>query len=252
MKKFLWIVLIAGLLKAGWIIKFEEKGAQMPPDTSTNYISNGVLASVSEDEVFIINFKTEKIMFISHKEKEYYEGTVDEFISALSGVHSSMKKEMEEMMKKMPPEQRKMMEKMMSGPEIKIEKTGKTAEVLGYNTVIYNIEVTTPGPMKSTYKTESYISPDLKFVPSEISKEDAERVSKKFEKLTSQAGMFTIGKIEEGFTLKSVTYGSDGKNMSETRAILVKKGDIPSSVLEIPAGYKKAGSFKELYGIEMK
>lgn len=247
MKKFLWVILTVGFLKAGWIIKFEEKGPQMPADTSTNYISNGILANVSKDDVFIINFKTEKITFISHREKEYYEGTVDEFVSALSGIHSSMKKEMQEMMKDMPPEQRKMMEKMMSGPEVKVEKTGKTAKVLGYNTVIYNIKVTTPGPMKSTYKTEDYISPDLKIVPSEISKEDAERISKKFEKLTSQAGMFDIGKIEEGFSLKSVTYGPDGKKMSETRAISVKKGGIPSSVLKIPAGYKKARGFKELY-----
>lgn len=234
MKKVCGILLILGFLHAGWVIKFKEESKGMPPETTTAYISKGIVLHESKDGVFILDFKKEMIKIVSHKDKSYYEGTVDDFVSSLESIYTMMQKGLEGM----PPEQKKMMEKMMK-PEINIKKTDKKEKVLGYNTVVYEIEVTLPGPMKMKQKTEEYLAPDLKFVPSEISKEDAEKIAKKFEKIREKFKFFEVGKMKEGFVLKFVSYGPSGEIIHKKEAISIEEGDIPSSLLKIPTGYKE-------------
>lgn len=238
MKKFLWIFGIIGIINAGWIIKFEEKEKDEKPETTNTYISKGMIVFESKENVFIFDFKKEIIKIIDHDEKSYAEGTVDEYISFMEGMHSKMMERMEEI----PPQQRKMMEEMMKmmQPKISIRKLDKSEKILGYDTNVYEIEVETGGMYPVKTKSENYISPDLKFVPSEISKEDAEKISKKFEKIRDKFGFSNIiEKIEEGFILKSVSYDAKGKEIYKSQAILINKGEIPPALIQIPKGYKK-------------
>lgn len=241
MKKVCGILLIVGFLHAGWIIKFKEEGKGIPPETTTTYISKGIVLHQSKDVVFILDFKKELIRIISHKDKSYYEGTVDEFVSSLESIHTMMQKELEGM----PPEQREMMEEMMKRmkPEINITKKGKGEKILGYSTVIYEIRTKMGGPMRTEYKTLEYVAPDLKFVPSEISKEDAQKIAKKFEKIRERVEFSRFGEMEEGFVLKSISYGEGGEVIHKSEAISIKKGDIPDVLLKVPPGYKKEKAF---------
>ncbi|MEO0240324.1 MAG: hypothetical protein ABIM83_02550, partial [candidate division WOR-3 bacterium] len=120
MKKLLWICGIIGIIHAGWIIKFEEKEKNEKPETTNTYISKGIIVFETKENVFIFDFKKEIIRIIDHDEKSYAEGTIDEYISFIEGMHSRMMKKMEEI----PPEQRKMMEEMMKmmQPKINIKK----------------------------------------------------------------------------------------------------------------------------------
>ncbi|MEO0275353.1 MAG: DUF4412 domain-containing protein [candidate division WOR-3 bacterium] len=242
MKKFLLIYTITGILHGGWIIKFEEKAKDEKPETMKVYISKGMIVSEKKKEVFIFDFTKEIIRIIDHDEKSYFEGKLDEYISFYEKMERDVKGEIEERMKEIPPEYREIMEKMIK-PEvnINIRKLDKKEKILGYNTEVYEIETETKGTMFSMKtRTESYISPDLKFVPSEIRKEDAERISKKFEKIKDEYGFSNmISKIEEGFVLKSILYNEEGKEIYRTQAISINKGEIPSSLIEIPKGYEK-------------
>ncbi|MEO0245691.1 MAG: hypothetical protein ABIM82_05035, partial [candidate division WOR-3 bacterium] len=208
------------------------------PETTNTYISKGIIVFETKENVFIFDFKKEIIRIIDHDEKSYAEGTIDEYISFIEGMHSRMMKKMEEI----PPEQRKMMEEMMKmmQPKINIKKLDRSEKILGYNTEVYEVEVETGGMYPVKMKSQNYISPDLKFVPSEISKEDAEKISKKFEKIKDKYGFSNIiGKIEEGFTLKSISYDEKGEEIYRTQAISINKGEIPPSLIQIPKGYEK-------------
>jgi len=242
MKKFLLVLIITGILNAGWIIKFKEEAEGEKPETTTCYISKGVMVFESKEDVVLLDYKNEIIRMIDHEEKSYIETTVDEFINMYSG----MKKIMEEMMEEMPPQQREMMEKMMK-PKININKTSKTEKILGYNTFVYEIIMETYTPMGSIKtKSEEYISPDLDFLSSEISKEDAEKISKKFEKMMTEFSFFNmIGRIEKGWVLKWIYYGEGNKITNKGEAISINKGEIPSSLLKIPKGYKKKEILEE-------
>lgn len=247
MKKFLWVCSTVSIIYAGWIIKFEEKIKGEKPETTSAYISKGIMVFENKENVFVFDFKKEIIRIIDHEEKSYTEGTIDEYISFIEGMHSKMMEKMEEI----PPEQRKMIEEMMkmTQPKIKIRKLDKKEKILGYNTDVYEVEVETEGMHPVKTKSENYISPDLKFVPSEISKEDAEKISKKFEKIRDKYGFSNIiGKIEEGFILKSISYDFKGEEIYRSQAISINKGEIPSSLIQIPKGYKK----KELENIFME
>jgi len=242
MKKFLLVLIIAGVLNAGWIIKFKEEEQGEKSETTVTYISKGKMVFESKENVIILDYKNEIIRMIDHEEKSYIETTVDEFINMYSG----MKKEMEEMMKEMPPQQREMMEKMMK-PKININKTSKTEKILGYNTFVYEVKVETHTPM-GTMKTrsEEYIAPSADFIFSEISKEDIEKISKKFEKIMAGSEFFNIvGKIEKGFILKWISYDEGDKITSKGEAISINKGEIPPSLLKIPKGYKKEEILEE-------
>ncbi len=253
MKKFLWGIFIIGTLKAGWVIKYENKfyapaETKTLPETIAFYISKGIIVHETKDMVFIMDLKKEELKIISHNDKSYSQGTIDEYISSISEMKSEMEEMMKERMKELPPEAKEMMEKMMGRmePEIKIEKTDKTLKILGYNAILYKIEYTTPHPMKATVKTEMYITPDLKFVPSEINEEDVKRIEKKFEKVGPEFGVQMIGELGKGCTLKLITYGQDGEKLAEMTAISIKKGEIPGSLLKIPPGYKEI-KFEDIY-----
>ena len=242
MKKFLLVFIIIGILNAGWIIKFKEEAEGEKPETTTCYISKGVMVFESKEDVVLLDYKNEIIRMIDHKEKSYIETTVDEFINMYSG----MKKVMEEMMEEMPPQQREMMEKMMK-PKININKTSETEKILGYNTFVYEVEteIYTPMGERST-KSKEYIAPSADFILSEISKEDIEKISKKFEKIAPSSEFLNIiGKIEKGFILKWIYYGEGNKIINKGEAISINKGEIPPSLLKVPKGYKKKEILEE-------
>lgn len=239
MRKFLWVCSIISITQAGWIIKFEEKAKGEKPETTRVYISKGIIVCEKEEETFIFDFKKEILKVINHNEKSYFEGTIDEYIYFFEEMSLSIKEEIKEHLEKVPLEQRKMIEDMMK-PKISIKKLNKKEKILGYNTEVYEVEIETGGMFPVKTKTENYISPDLKIVPSEISKEDAERISKKFEKIKDEYGFSNmIGKIGEGFILKTVSYDIEGKEIYKSEAISISKGETPASLIEVPKGYKK-------------
>jgi|GEM_PF-5712872 len=258
MKKYLWMIFftlfLAVTLNAGWVIEYEYTRPESESYISTLYIDKGKLVQESEKDIFIFNYETEEVRIISHKEKSYYDGSIDEFLSFAS----SMKAQIEESMKNIPAEQRKMVEQMMGNrqPKITIKNTGETAKILGYKTIIYEQEVISPGMMGmggTTYKTKEYISKDFleKVVLKEIGKKDIDRISKKLKKAMSQFGTFNnnfnvVGETEGGVSLKSITYNADGDKESETKIVSVKTGKIPSSVLTPPSTYKRR-TLKDFY-----
>ena len=161
----------------------------------------------------------------------------------------------EEMMKGVPAEQRKMMEQMRgkgsqgSQPEVIVEKMGDGGTIAGFKTLKYKVLVdgelfeevwlTNDSALMKEFKPLIQLLQKFSSCTGDIGIEAAPEKSPEYQKI-----------MEMGFELKSVQY-EYGTPDPETDVVELEKTDIPDKEFEIPPEYKQR-SFSEVMESHME
>ena len=143
--KLLIIVLLLGAysLYADYFIEISHMG-DGEPDSEKTYIKGSKVKSQGQLTTFVIDTKKETVLFESHRNRIYWEGSFTDFEA---GVKKAKKDMMDKMFEGMPPEQRKMMEERMKKAmqsdtlkqKITIKATGKTKTFVKYECKEYEV-----------------------------------------------------------------------------------------------------------------
>jgi hypothetical protein len=200
------------------------KGA---PLTSTQYVSTGRIRTSSGESDTIFDAGTGRVVILNNKKKEYFEFTREELAEAMGGFEAQMQSA------------GPLMEKMMGGPlgEVTLRKTGASRKVAGYACDEYTVAMgdslrydvcAAPALQPPQHYFDALKSPFAAMGPM------ARRFDRVFEEMKKIKGF----PVAMSSTIKIMTVRSDMKS----EATEIKKGPVPASVFEIPAGYKKKDS----------
>jgi len=137
-----WLLLLASvsIASADVLIKQQVKTPafmMMPAKTelSEMWLGDGVMATHSKENSFILNAKAKTMVMINHEDKSYIETTLPPDMSKL-----------------MPAEAAQAMSAMMQNMKVTVERAGAKRKVAGIDTVSYNVTMNMMGmPMVSTY-----------------------------------------------------------------------------------------------------
>jgi len=196
------------------------------------------------DHIFIFREDKDLYWVIDNKKKTYMEITGED-MKKINQQMEQARKAYEEQMKNLPPEQRKMIEKMMkdkmptSVPEIEYKKIGSGVKVNHWTCDRYD-------GYSDGVKVEEVWTVDWKNLG--LSPEDFSvllSMSNFFRKFP-QAGFKFIKVSSEkevktgypGIPVKMIDY-SDGKKKSKMEIVKIEKKDVEYSLFELPGGLKK-------------
>jgi len=220
-----------------------------PPTTTTSYLgSDRVRIAQPEGQEMIVELKSGQMTLIDGRKKSYFIVTRQDLDRIRAKVQEQMNspqmKKAQEQMKNLPPEMRKKMEDMMGGTAAAIDvRKGSPRKVAGYNCENWTISV------GQVSKTEQCLTSEL---PLPVQAWDSYRDFAESMQSMMAAGPMAKGmaqmreKFKEmrGFPLAAThttsVLGRTSKTSSEVTE--VKRGPIPASAWDIPAGYKKVES----------
>jgi hypothetical protein len=193
--------------------------------TSTQWMSSTKSRTSDGNSDAIMEFKTGRMAFVDHKKKEYWETTMEEMASYFDALMKDVKGN-------------PMFEQMFGGPDtVKVEKLKTSQKVAGYDCDEYEMS------MGSALVFEFCAAKGLKPPPQYY---EGRKLS--FASMgpmgTRYMKMFDEMRKIEGYPLAQVMDVDLGvvKQRHLSEAIEVKKGPIPESTFEVPAGYKKGKS----------
>jgi hypothetical protein len=207
------------------------------PATSTDYMTATMARYQSGDSDRIIDLKAGRIVTIDHKKKQWSEITAAEIEAAMKKAQAQM----EQAMAGMPPAVREKMQGMTGGAAASLKVTkGGSRTVAGYTCNEYNLSWGT-AMTQVTCNTTAITMP---FDPTQLRKlmttsnPGMARMMGNMETMTKEMQQIKGLPIAETTTVHVM-----GKSMVTTKeATEIKKGPIPASVFEVPAGYKKVES----------
>jgi len=245
----LWLVMICGLatLSHAGVVVIHTDGSVMMIQDGRMKQSGGRHGEGG----MILDLNKNVIIMVNDHDRTYIKTDPEELCSTVKAKTDEM---MEEMMKSIPPEQRKMMEQMGMGRsrpsevKIRVEKAGNGGSIAGYSTVKYNV-----------YKNDELFQELWIAEGTPMEKEIRDmrgmmEFSKKMEECTGGMGMgdehspLSSSKeyqrlYEKGWVMKSVTHysglpamGGETTETMEVRSIEVRH--IPSSEFQPPEGYR--------------
>lgn len=219
-----------------------------PPETTISYIApDHVRMGAGRDMETILDPKAAQMVNLDNKKKTYFITTKQDLDEAAAKMKERMNspemKKMEEEMKNLPPEQRKQVEAMMGGMagNFDVKKTGPSRKIAGYGCDTWEI---TMGPVSTIEEClTSELALPLQAWQMYRSWSESLRAM-----MAAMGPMATnMEQMQEKFKeLKGYPMASESKvnimghsSRTTSEVIEVKKGPIPASVWEIPAGYKK-------------
>jgi len=197
---------------------------QGAPTTSTQYIAADRVRTSDGENDAIVEVGTGRLTVINHKKKEYYEVTREEMQASMQKLEQQMSGPMGAMM-----------EKMMGGKagEVTVAK-GTARKVAGYDCTNYTFT------LGENMKYENCMTQALQLP---VAYYDALKspyammgpMGKRFEKV------FDAMREVKGVPIAmSSTVNMMGMNMQvASEATEIRKGAIPATAFQIPAGYKK-------------
>jgi uncharacterized protein DUF4412 len=218
------------------------------PTTATSYLSSDHARIVQPDgQEAILDLKTGQITVIDGRKKEYFVVTRQDMEQMKTRMQQAMNspemQKAQEQMKNLPPEVQKRMQGMMGGlaSSFDVKKTGTSRKVAGYSCDNWTI---TLGQFS---KTEQCVTTEL---PVPVQTWDAYRdFAESMRSMMASMGPMAKGmadmaaKMKEmrGFPLAmSTTSSFMGRSMSTSSEVTeIRKGPIPASAWEVPAGYRK-------------
>lgn len=240
-------LVLPGNARAGVTLEGEHKtldGSQ-PPFTYTVSIEKDkvkMVSSSSADNAFIYRADKDVFWMVDTKAKTYTEMTRQDIESMANTMDAAMKK-MQEQMAKMPPEQREMMEKMMkqgmpgAGTKSKTtyKKTGSGKvgswacdKYESYQDGVKKSEMCVVDPLLLGFTVGDFQAMKDMAKP-------FEKLAKDMQSMMPQDG---VDGAPKGAPVKTTTF-DNGKAKSETLIKSVKKGALPASLFELPAGLTK-------------
>ncbi|MDB6035799.1 MAG: hypothetical protein JWM16_6137 [Verrucomicrobiales bacterium] len=217
---------------------YEEIGGQKPATTNTIHIDKDRMridGGISPDTYMIYRGDKKTFYSVNLKDKTYLETTEKDLEEAKAKIDDA-KKKMEEMMAKLPPEQRKsmqaMMDKMLPGganaPKVVYKKIGAGGIVNGVSTDMYEAD-------QNNLKNMDLWTTPLKNMNVD---QDDYQVMKDMAKFYGRFSnnMDWLDQIDKmGLPVKTISY-KDGKPHFKTELKEAKKENQPAALFEIPAG----------------
>jgi hypothetical protein len=218
------------------------------PATATSYLSTDHARMVQPDGgEAILDLKTGQITVIDGRKKEYYVVTRQDMDQMKAKMQQTMNspemQRAQDQMKNLPPEVQKKMQGMMGAAagSFDVKKTGTTRKIAGYSCDNWTV---TFGQFS---KTEQCVTTEL---PVPVQTWDAYRdFAEGMRSMMASMGPMSKGitdmaaKMKEmrGYPLATSTSMSmiGHSSSSSSEVVEVKKGAIPASAWEVPAGYKK-------------
>lgn len=199
---------------------------------STTYLSTDKVRTSAPDQDVIVDLKASRYVFVDNKKKEYWETTAAEMEATFKQLEAQMS-QMAEQMKNMPAALR---DKLGGGPvpPVTVQKGVGSKVVAGHTCQPYTVS------MGDSMKIEMWVAPDVEFPAQSL---DAR-------KALFQGPMARFGKVFDemkkikGYPLLEVTSMKlMGQAVESTREVTeLRKGAIPASTFETPAGYKRKDS----------
>jgi len=250
----------ANLASAGWVIDQSGAGKNSRQQVmiQANHVKTTMLNAEGKPEtVTIMDAEAQTLTVVDFRRHSYMTSTLQEYRDLMENMQKTIVPKMEEAMKKlqaqmkgMPPEQRKMMERMMGAqlvpsegnptcgepPVVEMRKTDQRETIAGYTAVRYDIEA--EGKMES----QLWLARDIT-VGRELDMEKMKQFFSALEKLASCRPMnrFMVGEtqawklIDEGYPVRIVR--GEGKRMTEV--VKAEKRDIPLSEFVPPKDFTK-------------
>ncbi len=229
------------LFEGYWLqtTKWNSSDKEKEETTQRVYYKNGKMKIEDQDkgEIIIIRLDKEVTWMINKEKGGYSEVRMDEMKAQMAKADEAMQ-EMQEQFKNMPPEQRKMMEKMMGdnlssmasgeGMKISVKKTNERKKINGYDCfkVVY---FSGDQPVMDIWLTDKY------------------QLGDEFAKSYAQLGllkgdMSEATKNMKGFPIRSETQmdaGMGKKIESTTTVTKIVPTSVSDSEFELPKGLKK-------------
>jgi len=207
------------------------------PGTSTHYLSANMVRYQSGTSDTILDLKGGRIVTIDNAKKEWSEMTVAEIEAAMA----AMTAKMDQAMAGMPPEMREKMKGMMGGVAgaMKVTKGGART-VAGYACDEYTLTMGAAFTRTSCNTTAIPLPFDLAQLTklSLASNPNLLRMAGDMQAATKELQQIKGLAIAENSSVQVM-----GKSTATTKeATEIKKGPIPASAFEVPAGYKKVTS----------
>lgn len=193
--------------------------------TGTQYLTSSKSMSSDGETDTIIDFPTGKMTFIEHKSRTYWETSLEEMSAYMDRLYRDVK-------------DNPMLASMFGGSEsVSVEKGKASRKIAGYACDDYTLE------MGSSFVYEICAAPALQPPPQyyegrKLSYAAMGPMGKRF------ATMFDEMKKIKGFPLAADMDADMGlvRMQVESEATEVRKGPVPASTFEVPAGYKKKAS----------
>ena len=258
------IVVWSGQASAGWVIDQVMKGGggsgrhqvmlQANRMNTVMYGENG-----QPTVAFILDLNAQTITQVNYEKRSYTSSTVKEFAQWIQGAQqvasehmAKAMKQMQEQMKDMPPEQRKMMEEMMRSqmpktgpapqdcvePKVELKKTGQQATIAGYPAVRY--DVLADGKPESELWIASGIAAWREMDPQKLQR-FASEMAKLAPRCGSVKGQHGFRRDDpawklasEGYPVRTVHRSDGGVTMEVVKA---ESRSIPAAEFQPPAGF---------------
>ena len=251
----LTLSLLSAASFAGVVIESETKSADQDKDArkTTMWIEKDRIRAESGSGGFIFRGDKQVLWVLQEKDGKYMELT-NEQIQKMGTQMSDAMAQMQESMKDLPPEQRKMMEQMMAGkipaggeqkkPEPRtFKKTGKSETINGYPCVSYD------GVRGEKREEELWVT-DWKRL--ELTPADLKALAELGAFMKDMVGpmanrmatSFALNYAETdkgdgiaGVPVRTITFSERGDRITELKKIA--RVSIPADKFELPAGLKK-------------
>lgn len=219
-----------------------------PSGTNTSYLaSDHVRMARDEGHESIVDLKTGAMTILDASKKTYYVVTKQDMeqlrVKMREQMNSPEMKQAREAMEKMTPDERKKMESVMGGmsASLDVQKTGTTRKVAGYRCEEWTIT------MGTLSRTRECLTDELQFPAHawdtyrDFAADMKDLMSSLGPMAKSGAEMAEKLKNMKGFPLATATTVDimGHKTSTETEVVEVRKGSIPASAWEVPAGYTK-------------
>jgi len=222
-----------------------------PPTTVTSYVSSDhVRMSPADGQDMILDFKAGTMTSIDARKKQYFVVTRQDMEQLNAKMQQQLnspemqkaQSQAQQQMKNMPPEMQKMMQQAMGGiaDSVSVQKAGGTRKIAGYTCENWTIS------MGTLSKTEQCLSTELPLPTQtwDMYRDFAQNMSGALSAgpmAKSMAQLRDKMKDMKGLPLATTTtINVMGRTQtSSTEVTEVKRGTIPASAWEIPAGYAK-------------
>lgn len=214
-----------------------------PPSAETMYLTSARMRISSPDgNDSIIDYATGNITMINDKKKEYFVMTPADMEAAAAKM-KEMQAKMQESMKNMPPALREKMAGAMGGMDqaVKVEKGTGGRTVAGYACENWIVTI------GSFSRQESCVTSQIQFPAAAFDgmKAMAERMRGVGGAMgAGMSGLWEKFKEMKGFPLATTATTTVMGHQETTKSEVteVKKGPVPDSAFQVPAGYKKVES----------
>jgi hypothetical protein len=221
-----------------------------PATTTTSYVSGDHIRFGTGEADVIADLKSGDMTMIDNKKRQYFVITrkdLDQMQARMKdAMNSPEMKRAQEQMKNLPPDVQKKMQAAMGGlsASVTVQKMGSTRKIAGYNCESWTVSYGT------MVKNEECLTTELP-LPAQVwtSYQD---FAARMRGMSAAMGPMSkgIGEIQEktkemkGFPLARTTSSSFmGRASTSTFEVTeVKKGAVPASAWQVPAGYAKIDS----------